>query len=308
MRRFVVNLFIFGLLIILGLAGIECVSRNSPNLYSEKSRYIQHHGKDIETLFMGSSVTFWGVSPAVWTLDDAFNVAFNSHDISMNYHIFKASIDKMPHLKRVILEMSYFSLFDCPADKDYNPRWIFLGTDFGTDKYSLFSRYGLQIFYPDEVRTKLLPWVISPIVADSLGHSMMPVLAVRKPDWKENTLIATVQTASDWRWLETNYREYAALLDLCRLHSVEVILYIPPVSRRFLDFVSEAQEKEMLRRVEMLRQQYGAAVINLFRDTTFTDNDFADLMHLNTDVGAAHLTMKLQECVEQLEKNDIDIK
>ena len=80
MKRFLKYVLMFSAIVIATLVVGEITVRHIPNPYSTKDHYIREHGKDIETLILGSSHTFFGI-----VADSVGCETMNLANISQNY-------------------------------------------------------------------------------------------------------------------------------------------------------------------------------------------------------------------------------
>ena len=63
MSKFIKKVLIFSTPIIIFIILMEVLLREIPNDYSYKKNYLDTHSSEIETLFLGSSHTYYGVNP-----------------------------------------------------------------------------------------------------------------------------------------------------------------------------------------------------------------------------------------------------
>ena len=66
----------------------EILIRKAPNPYSIKHHYMVNHGRDVETLLLGSSHIFFGINPARFK-DKTYNLANNAQSARINYELLK---------------------------------------------------------------------------------------------------------------------------------------------------------------------------------------------------------------------------
>ncbi len=90
------------------IIGIEQTLRKIPNDYKYKADYLKENGKQIETLILGSSHTFTGLNPKLFT-NKTFNAAHSAQSLDLDYKIFEQNRKYLPNLKTIIIPISYFS-------------------------------------------------------------------------------------------------------------------------------------------------------------------------------------------------------
>lgn len=103
----------------------EILIRKAPNPYSIKHHYMMNHGKDVETLLLGSSHIFFGVDPDGFDRP-AFNLANVSQSVRVNYELLKHydGILTGGKLKRILMNIDGGALFD-PELQD-GDEWYYL--------------------------------------------------------------------------------------------------------------------------------------------------------------------------------------
>ena len=89
MRKFLVKITIFSILVFLLFATIEVTLLFIPNTYSYKRDYLEKHINDIRILLMGSSYIEEGVNP-VYVGENCFNIAIAGRNI-----VFDADLQKL---------------------------------------------------------------------------------------------------------------------------------------------------------------------------------------------------------------------
>lgn len=298
MARFIRNIVIFSFLMLVGLGACEYYARRQPDVYSGKADYVAVNGGDIETLFIGSSLTYWGVAPNVWDGGKAYNLAFNGQTIDMVYYLLKRRMKDMPNLERVILEVAYFTFFDSFfEDTEHWAKWIPYEVHLDVGRHPKLSRYGFEISCPPIFRQKVVPWAEQPLEnCDSLGHADYRNLSVRSTEWKSSKdLIIQSHTISDWENVSGNYNYFAGVLELCRRAGVEVIVCMFPAHESYYTRIDPGQLAKMYELIGTLKSRYGFRFLDYFKDARFNDGDFFDVVHLNNDVGAHKFTRILHD-------------
>ena len=110
MRRVWLLFLGFCLPLLLGWAGLEWVLAKVPNSFSAKRDELQPLSGNVDTIILGSSEAFFGISPHKLS-GSAFNLANNAQTLYYDYEIMKRVLPKLPRLKRVIVQIDYVSLY-----------------------------------------------------------------------------------------------------------------------------------------------------------------------------------------------------
>lgn len=293
MRRFIRNIVIFGVLFSVGLLLCEWYVRSRRDAIFDRAEYIRENGARIKTIFLGSSISFWGISPSAAD-SSQYNMAFNSQTLELSYNILKSQLPYLPNLRNVYLEAAYFTFFDPPIEQDYWwYLWIKSNLYYGTVHRPMNPKYNFELAYPAEFRRKMLPWSEPPEIRQNVfGHAVYRPLAQRDSDWQRTVeIIEPSYTAPDWRWKDYNTEYFEKIIRLCREHDIRLTVLIFPAHRVLREALNPEQLAEMYGIVGGMRERYGFEVIDFFEDARFTDDDFFDVSHLNNDAGAAKMTL-----------------
>jgi len=267
--------------------------RSTPSIQWERANWLQSNGKEIHTLILGSSLSFWGISPSDIG-STTYNLAYNSQTPDISYHILKSNIKYMPHLKCVLLEVAYFTFFDPPLEHTiFWNDWIAATLYFNTDKHSVFSKYGFEISNPIEFRQKLLPWRKNEISEsiDRQGHATYKPLSQRAQQWQASVQwIAHQHTRKDNTWVDFNIDYYSKILHFCKERRIEVAVLFPPSPSFYWENIDAEQLEQTYDIIAELQDKFKFKFLDYSHETRLNDNDFADATHLNTDVGAKHFS------------------
>ena len=115
MKKFLRNIGLFILPIVVVGVGLEILAESIPNSYTYKREYIEQHGAQIRTLILGSSNAYDGINPSV--LSHAFNLANSSQTLEDDYRLLAKHIDSIDSLQTVIVGLGYHSLGATSEDR-----------------------------------------------------------------------------------------------------------------------------------------------------------------------------------------------
>lgn len=296
MRRFLRYTLLFSL-IILALLGVgEIVVRRMPTSYSYKDGWLRGHGRDVATLVLGSSHTYYGIRPQELG-DSVFNLANISQTPEYDLALLEQYLPMMPNLRRVILPISYFTYRD-PKLEEMTPG---LCVNYKVGMYlplhSDWSKYNFTIsdFAAYSGRLRGLLWHQQSNVCDSLGFGLGFDVEGRDARWQEKGAerAASLTQASPGRAVEVQ-ATLEKLVRLCRSRGIECVLVTTPVWHTFRENMDTAQWNEAQRLSRRLAADYGLRYYSWFDSPLFTETDFHDSDHL-TAPGAAKLTRLLKE-------------
>ena len=106
MKKFLITISAFGVLMLLMFTIIEVGLLYRPNVYSYKRQYVENHLNDIRVLLLGSSHVEEGVNPALLG-EGAFNMAISARLNEYDAAIAEKYVPQMPNLKAVVMHMDY---------------------------------------------------------------------------------------------------------------------------------------------------------------------------------------------------------
>lgn len=110
MKSFIIRLFEWGCLVLLGGLIIEFLLLFQDNEYTYKFQYIHNHRNDIECLILGSSTSNNNINPKYLDIS-SFNTASSARIIYYDYALLNHFINDMPNLKCVIMTIAPFHLY-----------------------------------------------------------------------------------------------------------------------------------------------------------------------------------------------------
>ena len=236
MRRFIRNIALYALPVLIIAVALEFVAESIPNSYTYKRDYMEQHGAQIEMLILGSSNAYDGLNPSV--LPHAFNLANTSQTLEDDYRMLAKYISSMDSLQTVIVGLGYHSLGATTEDNrrtyytiyiDLYPRWP-------------ISKYSFEVCNPEMLIKKIIKYAVSRDVTrcDSLGQRVghTKEAAETGAEWWNKGVDALV--ANDRLKIENcrleieeNTRYLKAIVDLCNAHNVKPVIVQMPVMEEY---------------------------------------------------------------------------
>jgi hypothetical protein len=306
MLRVAIRLVVFCLPLAAAVAFVELCLAHVPNGYSVKRQRLAALSSEVDTLILGSSSAYYGISPSGLS-GSAFNLAYVAQTLYNDDRLLSQVIPKLPMLKRVILTAGYFSLF------------------------VQFSRGGLEgwreYYYKQE-------WGIAPrFLQDRLDFRMWSRLALSMPPFPQESIRMGLQAMSvgtkleivpdmDERgWWNPKPRDTtadlspaAAAIPLGRHHSemresdvgdnisylehslvalrarnIEVFLVTLPVWHTYSDGMRADTWERASQTYDRIAREHGARYLSYLNMPQLMSEDFLDTDHLNSR-GAARFT------------------
>lgn len=132
------------------------------NTFNAKADILERQANETNTLFLGSSHMWRAVNPE-W-FDQSLSMAIGGSAIDIDHLIFNEMIQRLPHLKTIVLEISYHSL-----EERRGQSW--------SKNFLIYNYFDINN-YPNE----LVPW------QDHLLMTSQPVFYVKKLLFNENKI------------------------------------------------------------------------------------------------------------------------
>jgi len=236
MKRFLRNIALFILPLLILAVVFEFVAEAIPNSYTFKRDYIERRGAQIQTLILGSSNAYDGLNPSV--LPHAFNIANSSQTLEDDYRLLAKYIDSMDSLQMVIVGLGYHSLGATTEDNRRTYYTIYM------DLYPQWpiSKYSFEVCNPEMLIKKIIKYSVSRDVTrcDSLGQRVGHTLEAAQSgaEWWNKDVEALV--ANDKLDIINHKLEIAnnvsylhAIVDLCNAHNVQPLIVQMPVMEEY---------------------------------------------------------------------------
>jgi hypothetical protein len=302
LRKLWLRLLAFFVVVALGWTGLELGMARMATSHVVKQRRLHALTNEIDTLILGSSETYYGISPHALS-GTAFNLANWSQSLYFDYELSKRVVPQLPKLKRVILLVNYMSLYtelyDHPESwrqYDYVREWgIPLQRSVDYVNLGLVSRVAL---YSPHAAMEAL-WVgfrgdRAPHVDDRGWY--------RVPDedrWgvgpeQAKKRLGVHHGFMHQQYFAANAARLEELVVFLRDRGLEVVLLTPPVWDTYRAGIRERLWEPTRALASELARKHGARYLNLQHEPRLRAEDFEDPDHLNAD-GAVHFARILDE-------------
>ena len=198
MKRFLRDIGI-GAVVLLVLFGVaECIAESIPNSYTYKREYMEQHGGEIKTLILGSSNAYDGLCPEVFTCG-AFNLANSSQTLEDDYLLLERYIDDMDSLQTVIVGVGYHSLGAVTEDNRRTYYTIYMGL---YPRWPI-SKYSFEVFNLELLTKKIIKYAISRDVTrcDSLGQRVghtAEAVKEQREFWNKDATELALRDSYEW--------------------------------------------------------------------------------------------------------------
>lgn len=310
MRKFLVNILIFLIPIILFVGIGELLLWNMPNDYKNKKRFLNEHANEIEVLFLGSSHTFSAINPDYISLK-SYNAAYVSQSLDIDFLLLKKYASEFKQLEYVVLPISYFTLVErletTPEEWRMNDYVRYFDLDIPVG-LNYFEMKGNKLWYN---LYRIMNYYVlgkSPLLAEENGWRKRPANSMSDKEMDESGKErAKLHTIDDPECFAENVRLLREMIEYCGNRNIHVILVTFPAYYTYTERMNEKQAEATFSIAQGMAEQYDFVdYLDYLHDSSFTKEDFFDADHLN-ESGAKKLSLKLNVFIEdrQNDRNQI---
>ena len=289
--------FFIPIIFLLGFLEFQLRTHHFTSSYAAKKYYAEQQLDSVETLVLGSSESFNGIDPTYF-YSRTFNLANVSQTLFYDKAITLKHVAKMPKLKNVIINISYFSFFY--QLHDIKEKWrddyykLYFNINFSDDKNFTINQYAYLAVYQlkhsiglafnnfkDSNAVNILPNGYQPrmnqeLINDSTGLARVNIHhnQIFKHRRKE---------------IEKDVEDFVEKL---KRKSINIIFITTPVYTTYSKFCNPKIIEQNLNFINQLTSKYQCKYYNYFTDSSFVKEDFFDNDHLNNN-GAKKLSIRL---------------
>lgn len=307
MRKFIHNITILGIILLLINIAIEFLLFLRPNEYSYKRAYVEEHINDITCLLLGTSHIDGQLSPIILG-DGVFNMAISGRRPIYDVELAKRYVPQMSQLKILIMPLNY-SKFYFGREKD-NPNEI-KKEPWPEDKCMYYKYMGIRVdpfWYWSEMLNSKQDYMKRFLKndekarrCDSLGY--VKKRFKRKDNWENMSLPKIIDTTIEANQEEQEllYTHYCTLAELTHNQGAKLIILVTPHYKTYNDATNPVVLQEMASFVASLKQKYpNVEYYDYSTDERFVDEDFSNANHLN-GIGATKFSYIVrQEILDKL--------
>lgn len=306
MKKFIFNLMLFLLPIVIFIGLAECFYRTVPNNYSVKKENLIKKKAKIETLLFGDSHCFYGLNPIYFKKN-----TFNLSNVSQTIYFDKLLLDKyikiLPKLNYIVLCIEYTNL----SQKDNTEEDIwrkYYYQNYMNLQVPLINWYDFNQFFlcttqnPSRTLDLMLKYAKNGFINDSDANGW--VTNYKKKDRIEPELIAKerAQQQEDGSVdFVANSERIDSIIRFCKQKKIKVIIVSMPQTHLYSSYLNQKKLNMIFKtcrnfQTNNLKNVY---YLNLFNEKRFSDEDFYDSDHLN-EVGAKKCSKIVDEFINSI--------
>ena len=287
--KIILPIFIFFLV-------LEIALRKIPNDYQLKKSYLDKNVSKINTLILGSSHAFYGVNPEYFS-KHTFNVAYVSQTLDLDEELLHCYKDKLTNLKKIIIPISYFSLFET-LETDVE-KWrlknyiLYYGFE---NKYHFTANF--ETLNPDillNLKKVVKHYALNKsfITSSNLGWGTNFNSKERKKF--EGQYTAKKHTAKNFKLFDGNIKSLQKIIKMCQKKKIEILFITTPTHLSYYKNLNQIQLSKTIKTInELVQKNQNCSYLNLLKSDKFMASDFYDADHLN-DIGAKKLSLLLDK-------------
>ncbi len=302
MRQFIKRLFIFIIPLLAIFLIAEVLYRRIPN------DYVKTQGREIDILILGSSHSYRGVNPALFT-DHCFNFAMVSQSLDYDKKLLEAYIQYMPELNYIIIPVSYFTFRQ--SLKNGKENWRMYNYQLYTDineltkkeRRSIKANISIANNNGKYVTNRLFNYYLKKknnTVCDENGWGKWP--KDLQKDLKASAQIAAERHEDNSYDFKEKLKELEEIIDICEKHNCKILLYTPPVTSYYFNELDPVKWDLINEKCDSVDQKNkNVMYVNFIHDKSFDNSLFGDGDHLNLE-GSNILSIKLDKIIMNSDK------
>ncbi len=285
MRRFIIKAVLFLTLLSSVIAIWEYQLGKVTNSYSKKRKQFESKLPSIEVLVLGASQLDQGVNPAYINMK-CYNLSTHAQSLFYDKELALKYIDRLPALKAVFIEVTFFSLWYEMNGKEYWRKYFYY--QFWNIKYPDFSPTDLNLYSKIVLYAPMLP------LTAALKPAKVNMAEDISPDgWymvKESLPITDTmgkRMADDLYYqcndisFKSNIQYLKTLITELDKRNIKVVLITPPVTRLMDKYANKRKIAITDSVLNAFTAQYNCKFMNYWQDKRFVDSDFYNADHLN---------------------------
>jgi hypothetical protein len=289
MKKFFLKTLFFIVPLILLLFYVDNGLNEVINSFNYKKTCLEHRLDSIEILVTGSSQAAYGINPDFFD-KEVFNLSTPSQSLFYDTRLVLKYVDRMPALKYVIINVSYFS-FDYQV-LDGTEKWRdFYYSQFWNVKYPEVNSLDIRnyskiaLYGPD---SSFLYWMhgFNVNLANQLsknGYLRMDTLnnSLSINDTLGYRRVKAHDYNNSERNFEENSRTLKVLIKTLKKKSIIPVIVTPPVFLTYSKFINRERWERTKRKINEICSSERIRYYDYFTDSRFIKQDFLDNDHLN---------------------------
>lgn len=290
LRRLLLKILIVAAPFVALLAAAEIFCRTKTNIAINKA-YLEQHAPAIGTLVLGDSHALNAIEPSL--LDSCATLALGGQPLSVESMLLQRTIDKLPHLHTVIIEVSPHRFYYDLSLKNWNGYLyrVIYGIPYKTERPSIKNHLLIASGYKHCITLMFRHYFPgSAAVNDNADR----FAALGYDSGKIAASFHMPHSFDSAHLLAMNEGYLQKMAALCAKRGVRVVLVSTPLYKTYAWQVPIGVYKDVGRKISGIQAEYSTLYLPHMIDTSFTVRDYRDDDHLNP-AGAIKFTRMLKE-------------
>jgi hypothetical protein len=275
----------------------EAELRTIPNDFSYKKERMITDAQNIEVLILGSSHTFYGLNPE-FISPHAFNAAYWSQTVDIDYKILEKYGGQMKNLRCVIIPISLFSPYSrIEGDKWRKHYIIYYGLKFGFESFSPKNYFEIcNGTFISKIKRLISYYKDNKISLTVNETGFCPSYeTLEEARWEESGKDVAEQLHKNDRDIGYNEKILTSIIDWCAARNIQLLFFTPPAHKTYNDNFNAAELDEVFAYMQNLAQQNdNVSYENFLFEYQDKPEYFFDPNHLNA-AGARVFSMQIRE-------------
>lgn len=301
MRKFLLKVTVFGLILVAVFVILEILVRSIPNEYSYKYDYLEKNIKNIQILAVGSSVGRSGIDPECFEYY-TFNAANVSQDLETDCAIINKYIKNADSLQVVILPLLPMSYTYKTGEGKEGWRLRRYHIFMKLDVSSPMLKESYEMSNPQAACGQIIRGILRKNIVECFenGQGKDNELVDEKSKMQQGLDAASAHNAM---YIKENYKIIIPLMEStireCEKRGVKVLLVLMPTYFPYYQNVNPKALEEcraVSRKLE--RENANCKYVDFFTDDSYVSGDFRNSNHLSLE-GARKLSNKLNDIIKK---------
>ncbi len=302
MSKFLLKLLYLIIPLVLFFIYLEYNLGRIPNSYSFKRECFEKRLDSIQVLVLGSSQVTYGINPDYFSLR-SFNLSNISQSLYYDTRLTLKYVDKMPNLKYVIINVSYFSFGFQLADgiekwRDYyySQFWNINFTEL--DKFDLKKYSKVFLYSPPIALSYMKQGFNVNLIGDYMSDGYLKMDTTGNYKNIGDSLGYQRVSFHDKLYRESrfmdNQKDLELLVSELKKRNITPVIVTPPVLSTYFKFVNQEKLKRNHDVINEICLKYQCKYFDYFTDNRFMQRDFHDNDHMNF-IGAEKFSRIINE-------------
>jgi len=314
MRKIGLAILCFLAPLLLAWGALEWWAVQMPNSHSVKRHNMRLLEDKIDTLIIGSSSAYWDISPQLLP-GSAFNLANVAQSLYYDDQLLTGALPRLPRLRRVILSVTYLSLFFQLHGSDEDDRQYYYYQEWHIPPPRFRERLDVRMWSRAALRTPVTTF--ESLVGALRGRAHGPLApepldppvdergwCAREPGDPKELDASVVEAKLKYHHGLMHLSDQPAnvaylkhMIGLLAARHIELILVTPPVSQAYSSRFQSAYWNRTQETMAELARAPNVRYFSFLTAPQFQASEFLDADHLNR-FGAARFTGLLEAAID----------